>query len=163
MHRWLLNFCSKHTLISDEQHCFQPMRSCTTALLRYNENIRRSIISKNIGLACFVDLQIAFVTVNQDIFLLKLKQYSIIINLLCWFIDFFLMDRKQYVATTLGSSDVRNFHCGVPHGWVCWVLLCFCNASTICPLIAVIQTFVFLRMIQQCFSHRQLLLMPKIF
>ena len=37
---------------------------------------------------------------------------------------------------------------------LCWVLFCFCYALMIWLLVAIIQTFVFLRMIQQCFSNR---------
>ena len=101
-----------HSLISNEQHGYRPEHSCTTAVLRYTEKIRMSIISKNIGLVCFVDLQKAFDTVNHDI-LLKLEHYGIRGNLSCWFKSF-LMERKQYVATILGSSDFRNIHCSAP-------------------------------------------------
>ena len=139
-------FFSEHSLISNEQHGFRPKHSCITAVICSTKNFRRSIISKNIGLACIVDLQKAFDTMNQDTFLMKLEHYGIRCKVLCWFKDF-LVDRKQYVATILGSSDFRNFHCGVPQGSVLGPLLFFFNTLTICPLVAQFQTFVVLRMI----------------
>ena len=74
-----------------------------------------------------------------------------------------LMDRKQYIATILGSSDFRNIHCGLPQRSVLGPLLFLLYTLTICPLVAIIQTFVFLRTIQQCFSNCEFLLMSKKF
>ncbi len=69
-----------------------------------------------------LDLHKAFVMVNHDLLLRKLKQYRVSYNALCWFTSY-LTDRKQYVQINQNKSESATITTGVPQGSILGPLL----------------------------------------
>ena len=76
--------------------------------------IKVSIDRGKFGWAIFIDLRIAFGTVNHEILVMELEHYGIRDIVVNWFQSYF-SNRKQYVSIN-GKSSELEFNCGVPQG-----------------------------------------------
>eukprot|EP00732_Lithocolla_globosa_P001804 Lithocolla_globosa_v1_NODE_1001_length_2963_cov_36.286107.p1 type:complete len:390 gc:universal NODE_1001_length_2963_cov_36.286107:1758-2927(+) len=77
-----------------------------------------------IGLGIFIDLKIAFDTVNHKILLRKLEKYGVCGSALAWITDY-LTNRYQYIKGGGGidDSEMKQVICGVPQGSILGPLL----------------------------------------
>jgi hypothetical protein len=99
-------------LISNEQHGFIRNRSCITQLLSVfhtiGENFDRNIQTDIL----YLDFAKAFVSVDHNILLAKLKSYGVTGNLLNWFADY-LHGRLQRVVVDGVASQWTYVTSGV--------------------------------------------------
>ena len=109
----MLVFINKNNIIIPEQFSFRKKHSCIHAILRVTELMRKTIETKNMGLALFIDLREAFDTVNHCILLEKLCAYGFRgkINKL---ILRYLTNRQQFVVNSNGNSRQQVISHGVP-------------------------------------------------
>ena len=92
------------------------------ALIQITEQIKESIDKGNYGCSIFIDLHIAFDTINHEILLLKLEHYGVRGSILQWFKSY-LSNRKQYAYLNGITSSLSDITCGVPQGLVLGPLL----------------------------------------
>ena len=93
-------------------------------LTQITEIINESIDKGKYGCGIFINLRIAFDTVNHGILLKKLEHYGIKDNMFDWF-QSYLSDCKQYVDINGKSSDLLDITCSVHQGSVLGPLLFF--------------------------------------
>ena len=67
--------------------------------------------------AIFIDIKIAFDTLNHEILVNKLYHYGIIGIVLEWIVSY-LSNRKQFVKINDISSEHKTIRCGIPLGSV---------------------------------------------
>ena len=67
MYKWLYTFLNNNNIIYNLQFGFRQRYSTSHALINITENIRKVLDDENIGCGVFVDLQIAFYTVDHRI------------------------------------------------------------------------------------------------
>ena len=94
-------------------------KSC---LVEITESIRQALDNKKIACGIFVDLQIAFDTVNHEIRIAKLDYYGIRGIANNWFSSY-LKNRSQYVSILGFESNTKPAIHGVPQGSVLGPLL----------------------------------------
>ena len=73
----MYTFLDKNNVIYKLQFGFRQRYSTSHALINITENIRKALEDGNIGCGVFVDMKIAFDTVNKQIPLAKLNHYEI--------------------------------------------------------------------------------------
>ena len=73
----MYTFLDKNNVIYKLQFGFRQRYSTSHALINITENIRKALEDGNIGCGVFVDMKIAFDTVNKQILLGKLNHYEI--------------------------------------------------------------------------------------
>ena len=73
----LLQYLTKHNILSDNQFGFRKHHSTEYALTLLYDKISAAIDNKEITVGIFIDLSKAFDTVNHEILLQKLFHYGI--------------------------------------------------------------------------------------
>lgn len=101
---------------------FLKGHSCTTALLKTFEDIRKKLDSSEHSAAITIDLSKAFDSINHDLLLAKLSAYGVTKDAL-QLLRSYLTDRKQHVETDGILSDWQIMRCGVPQGSILGPLL----------------------------------------
>ena len=101
---------------------FRQQYYTSHALINITENIRNALEGWNIGCAVFVDLQIAFRTVDHQILLAKLNHCGIRGISNDWFKSY-MSNRNQYVSINGFDSGLTTRNCGVLQGSVLGPLL----------------------------------------
>ena len=101
---------------------FLKGHSCTTALLKTFEDIRKKLDSSEHSAAITIDLSKAFDSINHDLLLAKLSAYGVTKDAL-QLLRSYLTDRKQHVKTDGILSDWQIVRCGVPQGSILGPLL----------------------------------------
>ena len=107
----------EHNILTDEQSVFRQYHSTEKTVLNltnewFGYTLNKSLIIMGV---LFLDLKMAFDTVNRKILLTKLEMYGIRGFSLEWFKSYF-MSRKQVCAINGKLSDEKQIHCGVPQG-----------------------------------------------
>ena len=115
MHKRLYDFLEEHDILYDLQFGFRAKHSVNHVLISLTESIKNSLDNKNFGCGIFLDLQIAFDTVNHKSLLDKLEHYGIRGTAVAWFSSY-LNNRSQYVSVNGCKSTNLNVKCGVPQG-----------------------------------------------
>ena len=113
----LAQFIDKNNILSTSQYGFRTNMSTSHALIDLVEEISTSLDKKKYTLGVFIDLKIAFDTVNNSVLIEKLKLYGIRGVTENW-IKSYLYGRKQFVNIGECSSDLIQISCGVPQGSV---------------------------------------------
>ena len=118
----MLHHLTVNGLISQQQHGFLPHCSCTSQLLTAINDWTCSIDQGYPIDVIYFDFRKAFDTVPHARLLLKLKEYGINGNLLCW-LDGFLSNRRQRVSINGSFSQLSDVTSGIPQGSVLGTLL----------------------------------------
>ena len=90
MYNHLNRFLEKNSVIYDFQFGFRQKYSTSHALNHLNDKIRQQQDSGNVTCEIFVDLQVAFDTVDHDILIQKLYHYDIRAVANNWFLSYLL-------------------------------------------------------------------------
>ena len=111
----LINFCSKHSLISKFQFGFQRNKSTCDALINLTEIIYNSLDDKEFNLTILIDLRKAFDLVSHKILLDKMELYGIRGIALDLFKSY-LSNRRCFVEIGSTKSNEGKISMGVPQG-----------------------------------------------
>ena len=104
-------------IMSEMQHGFRKLRSTSTNLLQFtNEVINIANGSKSVSIV-YTDLRKAFDRVPHDLLLFKLSKYGFRGKTIQWLKDF-LHEREQRVCIGSVSSSSKRVMSGVPQGGV---------------------------------------------
>ena len=124
MYKRVYEFLTENSITYELQFGFRQNFSTAHALINLTENIRQALDEGYIGCEIFVDLQIAFDTVDHEILLAKLNHYGIRGISNDWFRSY-LSDRQQYISINGYDSGLTKLNCDVPQGSVLGPLLFF--------------------------------------
>ena len=109
----MVKFFNKNNIFTPAQYGFRPKYSCAHAIAEITDFIRDEIDKKSNGIACFIDLQKAFDSLDHKILLAKLRNYGFrgpIYNIM---VDY-LSSRSQYVFVNVNRSDIAEIVTGGP-------------------------------------------------
>lgn len=135
MHKRLIGFLNKYTIINNEQNGFQKGKSTTTATFSLVKSITENIDKKHPVTVVFLDMSKAFDLVNHNKLRDKCENYGIRGPALNW-LRTYLSDRQQCVEVshidknlTLNSyrSRLSYNRSGVPQGSILGLLLFLLN------------------------------------
>ena len=126
MHNRLYEFLSENNIIHPLQFDFRQKYSTSFALIHLTEAIKEALDQGKYSCGIFVDLQKAFDTVDHNILMGKLKQYSIRGVAYSWF-ESYLKGRKQPVSINRFHSKDLPISYGVPQGSVLETFLLYIN------------------------------------
>ena len=102
---------SKHSF--PKQSGFRRLYSVVTSLLSCTNDWYKNIDTGKYTALVFIDLKIAFDTVDHGILLKKIQKYGVSGNELAWFTSY-LQDRRRLSKINGVSSQIEKIHCGVP-------------------------------------------------
>ena len=122
VHRQLMSFLDKNSLLSEFQFGFRRGLSTELATTLLLDDIRREVDSGKLVGAVFIDLSKAFDTISHAKLLDKLSRYGINDGELEWFKDY-LFSRKAVVSYNNCLSEVHEIYSGVPQGSILGPLL----------------------------------------
>ena len=100
------------------QSAYTEGRSCETALLRIQNDIRMAMDRQEVTFLVLLDMSAAFDTVSHDILLERLSVYTGIKGKALEWIASYLQNRRQAVTINGELSDELLVKCGVPQGSV---------------------------------------------
>ena len=100
-----------------QRHGFLPHRSCISQLLTALNDWTHSLDQGYLTDVIYFDFHKAFDTVPHGRLLLKLREYGINDNLLCW-LSGLSSNRKQHVSINGSFSQLSDVTSGVPQGSV---------------------------------------------
>ena len=118
----MIHFIESNNLLYEFQYGFRKGHSTTFALVDVIEMIHNNINDGKFVMGLFIDITKAFDSVQHDILLHKLYNYSFrgnIYNLL----KSFLSNRFIYTSVNTCNSSLNSINCGVPQGSVLGPLL----------------------------------------
>ena len=122
MHQRLSKFLEVCEVLFCMQFGFRTGHSTDHALISLTETIKSSLDKNRFSCGIFIEIQMAFDTVNHGILLKTLEHYGIHGTALSWF-QSYLSDERQFVSVNGHSSSLSNISCGVPQGSVLGPLL----------------------------------------
>ena len=107
LYQRMISFCERNQLFTSAQFGFRSTKSCADAIMLVTEYMRDEIDKKSSGQACFIDLQKAFDTLDQDILLTKLYEYGFRgeVNIL---LRSYLSDRVQYISISGETTSCQK-------------------------------------------------------
>ena len=76
LHKQILEYLNKNSVISGDQHGFRANHSCESGLHEIISELNKIRSKRLIGLLLFIDFKKAFDTVDSQLLLLKLKKYG---------------------------------------------------------------------------------------
>ena len=110
-------------ILDPYQSGFRKGHSCTTALLKITEDIRREIDVGKCTILVLLDFKNAFGSVNHSLLLHKLASQFNFSASACKLISSFLSDRTQAVRCDSDFSSSLSLRTGVPNGSILGPLL----------------------------------------
>ncbi|KAI2647989.1 putative RNA-directed DNA polymerase from transposon BS [Labeo rohita] len=121
--RQINDFLMGNNIYEKFQSGFRQGHSTETALVKVVNDLRISMDINNISVLVLLDLSAAFDTVDHDILLNRLKEYTGLTGtVLNWF-KTYLKGRKYFISLGDHVSGVHDIHFGVPQGSVLGPLL----------------------------------------
>ena len=118
----LYDYFIENKLFYDSQYGFRKYHSTEFAALEFTDKIILNLDQGKLPIAIFLELTIAFDTIDHTILTNKLKYYGVHGIALDWFKSY-LGDRKQYVQYNDSNSSYSNISTGVPQGSILGPLL----------------------------------------
>ena len=115
MYNRLISFMDSSKLLCDNQFGFRQKHSTYMALLNIIDQISASIDDGKYITGIFLDLSMAFDTINHYILLQILEVYGIRSIELAWLASYF-SNRTQCVSIYDFMSESKLISCGVPQG-----------------------------------------------
>ena len=115
VHHQLYSFCNEHKLLSPFQCGFRSNQSSEFAAAAFSDFVRRGMDQGLLTGAVFIDLRMAFDSVDHDLLINKLESYGLKNIELNWFKNY-LFDCKQVVRIGKETSDYCPITSGVPQG-----------------------------------------------
>ena len=122
IHKRLYTFLNSQNIFYHSQYGFRPKHSTINAITEFTSHILSSFDKHEYSLSVFLDLSMAFDTIDHNILLRKLNYYGVRGVALDWFRSY-LSDRKQFVTFKDSNSNILRVDCGVPQGSVLGPLL----------------------------------------
>jgi hypothetical protein len=116
--QWI-NVCSP---LNNSQHGFRMLRSCTSQLLEYVDDITVALNKRLFVDVIYTDFSKAFDRVSHNVLIQKLLSRHAPFQLVCW-IRNFLSNRIQRVVLGSTTSDWVSVTSGVPQGTILGPLL----------------------------------------
>ena len=111
----VLTYLQSHDMISPDQFAFLKNHSTIGCLHRVFDDWYNAINEGEYIMACFLDIQKCFDSIDHDILITKLSRYGVSGDELSWFSNY-LTDRSQVVTCNGQTSQPRALHTGVPQG-----------------------------------------------
>ena len=123
VHRQLINYLERHSLLNEFQSGYRKNFSCETAVTRIHNDILLMMDSRTNVVLMLLDLSAAFDTINHDLLIEKLwKFYGLNGSVLEWFRSY-LWERKYRVKIGDKLSKECFLDIGVPQGSILGPLL----------------------------------------
>ena len=111
----VLTYLQSHDMISLDQFAFLKNHSTVGCLHRVFDDWYDAINEGEYIVACFLDIQKCFDSIDHDILITKLSLYGVSGDELSWFSNY-LTDRSQVVTCNGQTSQPRALNTGVPQG-----------------------------------------------
>lgn len=118
----LAKHLDSNSFFTKAQHGFRKNLSCETQLLSFTHSLHLILDKGSFADCVFFDFAKAFDKVCHQLLLFKLSKLSLDPNLFRW-LENFLLNRSQYVASNGHTSSFNSVDSGVPQGSVLGPLL----------------------------------------
>ena len=122
VYQQLYHYFTANNLFYEGQYGFRNNHSCELANIELTDHILSALDEKKLPLSIFMDLSIAFDTLDPTILIRKLHHYVITGTPFNWFKSY-LTDRVQFVEINSLSSTMGPITTGVPQGSILGPLL----------------------------------------
>lgn len=111
----LRHFIEKNNIITQFQSGFRMKHSCTTALIRVTDDIRKSLQKNRVVIMVLFDIKSAYPSVSHKLLLYCLEKIGFSRNALGW-VSSFISNKCQYVDVDDVRSNTKPLNCGLLQG-----------------------------------------------
>ena len=108
----LYDFVCKQNILYSTMLGFRTNHTTNMAALQFVDNLIQAIDNGNHSVGIFLDLSMAFDTLDHNILLCKLSHCDIG-GIVLYCLKAYLSSRKQYVVFNGVNSNLRNISCGI--------------------------------------------------
>jgi hypothetical protein len=155
MYNRLYSFLIQNNILYNKHFGFKSGHSTDHAILHLVYDIFKGFNEKKNTLGVFIDLSIAFDTVDHFILLSKFEFYGIKNSNLVWFKSY-LSNRKQYISYEGGKTDNMIITCGVPQGSILGPLLFLIYVNDLYKFSNILNTILFADDTHFFYSHEDI-------
>lgn len=109
------HFIESNNIISQFQSGFRNGHSCTTALMKVSNDVRKSLQNNRVIIMVLFDIKSAYPSVSHELLLHCLKKIGFCERALKW-VSCFISNKVQYVSIENLKSDEKAINCGLLQG-----------------------------------------------